>query len=119
MKRSRVMVLVAVLAGSLFLANSVRAFVGGEMIWEKTFNFPASYDTILIGGVAASATTFVVCGTSYNSPIDTGDIGFIKAFDVVTGTPKWQDTLTEGQNRNGFSSLAVVGNTVLVDGYSS
>jgi outer membrane protein assembly factor BamB len=117
MKRSRVMVLVAVLAGSLFLAGPLCSTTGP--LWTQTFNFQPDRDKILVGAVAASNKTLIVCGTAYNSAVDTGDIGFIKAFDLATGGPKWQDTLTTGANRNGFDSLAVVGNTVLADGYSS
>jgi len=117
MKRSRVMVIVAIVAGSLLLAGPL--WSATDPLWTKTFNFQLNNCAIVVGGVAASTTALIVCGTAYNAAIDTGDIGFIKAFDLVTGDLKWQDTLTAGANRNGFYSLAVVGNTVLVDAYSS
>jgi hypothetical protein len=124
MKLNRVMVLVAVMVGSLFLANSVQAYVAGDLIWGQAFNFQGC-NTIEIRAVAASSNSLIVCGTAYNSAIDTGDLGFIKAFDQVTGQPKWEQSLTAppegvgGQNRNTFNSLTVMGSTVLVEGYSS
>jgi hypothetical protein len=116
MKRSKVMVIAAVLAGSLFLAGPLWSATGP--LWTQTFNFPNT-DTIVIGELAASPTTIIVCGTAYNSTIDTGEIGFIKAFDVATGQPKWYKNLTTGVNRNSFNSLGVAGNTDLAEGYSS
>ncbi len=121
MKRSRVFGLLVALAVSLWAAGSLRAATApGDMVWEQTFKF-TGYDTIVIGAVAASTTTLIVCGTAYNLASDTGDIGFIKAFDQATGTPKWQldPPLSTGTNRNSFNSLAVVGNMVVVEGYSS
>lgn len=123
MKRSRVMIIVAVLAGTLFLAGPL--WSATDYLWTQSFNFSSSNcDTIVIGAVAASTTTIIVCGTAYNSTLDTGDIGFIKAFDVAApGNLKWEKILTDstggGLNRNSFNSLAVVGNLVLVEGYSS
>ncbi len=127
MKRSRVFGLLGALAVSLWSAG----FLWGaqDYLWNQTFNFHGfdttgvTYDTIVIGAVAASTSTLIVCGTSFDSSIDTKDIGFIKAFDQATGNPKWDKTLTDatggGNNRNSFGSLAVVGNTVLVEAYSS
>jgi hypothetical protein len=118
MKRSRVMVIAAVLAGVLFLAGPLWSATGP--LWTQTFNFLPDRDTIVIGALAASSTTIIVCGTAYKSTIDTGDIGFIKAFDQAPpGNLKWEKTLTAGLNRNSFNSLVVVGNTVLAEGYSS
>ncbi len=121
MKRVKVMVFVAVLAVSLWAAGSLRAATApGDMVWPQaqiiTFT---GCDTILIGAVAASNNALIVCGTAFKQAIDTGDIGFIKAFDQATGNVKWQQTLTTGTNRNSFNSLALIGNTVVVEGYSS
>ncbi|MCX5890595.1 MAG: hypothetical protein NTY36_14280 [Deltaproteobacteria bacterium] len=115
MKRSRVMVIVAVLAGSLFLAGPLWSATGP--LWEQKFTLP-NCDTIWVEAVAASTNTCIVCGIAFDSTKATGDIGFIKGFDVATGNLKWQDTLTTDADHNGFDSLAVVGNTVLVDGFS-
>lgn len=118
MKSGRVMVIVAVLAGTLFLAGPLWSATGP--LWTQAFNFQPDRDTIVIGALAASPTAIIVCGTAYKANIDTGDIGFIKAFDQTPpGNLKWEKTLTTGLNRNSFNSLAVVGNMVLAEGYSS
>jgi hypothetical protein len=115
MKRSRVMVIVAVLAGSLFLAGPL--WSATAPLWTQTFTLP-NCDTIWVNAVVASNNTCIVCGTAFDSTKATGDIGFIKGFDVATGNLKWQDTLTTDADHSVFYSLAVAGNTVLVEGYS-
>ncbi len=118
MKSLRVIILAAVLAGSLLMAGPL--WGAQDVLWSQSFNFPG-YNTIVIGAVTAAGNSLIVCGTAYNYPGDTGDIGFIKAFDQTTGNPipGWNKTLSTGSNRNSFYSLAVVGNTVVVEGYSS
>jgi len=120
MKRSRAMVLVAVLAGSLFLAGPL--WSATAPLWTTPFNFQAQgskYNTINVYAVAASTNSLIVCGTAFDLfAWDSGQLGFIKAFDLATGQLKWEDTLTAGASQNNFSSLSIAGNTVLVDGYS-
>ncbi len=124
MKKSRVMVLVAVLAGSLFLAGSL--WGAQSPLWTTTFNFQTNYpqyNTIDIFGVAASNSSIIVCGTAYDMMAPyTAQLGFIKAFDQGTGNPIWTDYLTAAtgniNNENQFCSISVAGSTVLVEGYS-
>jgi outer membrane protein assembly factor BamB len=69
--------------------------------------------------MTASSTRFIVCG--YVSPASPpgATLGFIRAFDVSTGTPKWGKDLTLGANYNTFTNLIVNGDVVMVRGSAS
>jgi len=95
---------------------------GGDLLWETPFTFSPENNNIIVNGVGASATSLIICGIANNldsNGVQIGkSIGFIKAFDVSTGIIKWDKTLTLGANANGFSTLVVDGNVVLVNGSS-
>jgi hypothetical protein len=87
----------------------------GDLLWEKQFTFLPTYDTITINSTALSATRYILSGIARNAS-GPGATGFIKAFDVVTGDIKWEDTLTLGATNNSFGSIVVNGDIALVRG---
>ena len=119
MKRSRVVCLLLILAVGLGVAGSLWA-AAGDMLWETKFNFLPDRNFIYPYAVAASANTVIVCGNAKDTLTGThAPLGFIKAFDATSGTPKWEgEPLTLGTNYNEFNSIVVVGNTVIVEGYA-
>ncbi len=129
MKRSRVLCLLMVLAVSLCTADSLWA-AAGDMVWPQpqTFNFQSlnpKYNTIDIFGIGASNNSIIVCGAAYdlNDSYPLVQLGFIKAFDQRDGHLRWDDYLTvanepNAYNQNQFSSISILGNTVLVEGYA-
>jgi hypothetical protein len=101
----------------------------GDPLWEQTFNYLPNYDTTSPNALAASSSTLIVCGGAYKETVapETGSysrfsLGFIRAYDVVTGNLKWQGTPltlanTEGAiNVNYFGNIIVNGNIAMVQG---
>jgi hypothetical protein len=96
----------------------------GDPLWEQTFNYLPNYDITSPYALAASSSTLIVCGRAlkYSSDPSQVSLGFIRAYDVVTGNPKWQGTpltiaSTEGAyNVNYFDSIIVNGNIAMVQG---
>jgi outer membrane protein assembly factor BamB len=98
----------------------------GAPIWEQTFDYLPNYDVVNISCLAASSSTLVVCGSASKTTSNSGQavvsLGFIRAYDVVTGKPKWQGTQltlasTQGAiNQNNFGNIIVNGNIAMVQG---
>lgn len=88
----------------------------GDPLWETEFDYRTAYDPTFINSMAVSSTSLIVCGSA-NPASGTGtQLGYIKAFDINTGTPKWEKILTLGANGNGFGGLIVNGDVVVVSG---
>ncbi len=127
MKRRLTVGLMAILVGSTFWSGVFASDAApNDPLWEQTFSFP-NYNRGYIYGMAVSASTVLVSGTtsSYDSATDQYDsLGFIKAFDVNNnGIPKWHDTLTLAntpgdhiENVNTFDIIILNGNIAVVQG---
>jgi hypothetical protein len=88
----------------------------GDQLWETPFTFLPQYNTITVNYTTLSATRYIVSGYAKNSDGAGGQVGFIKAFDVVTGDIKWEHTLTIGATGNGFGVIMINGDLALVRG---
>jgi outer membrane protein assembly factor BamB len=87
----------------------------GDPLWEQQFTFLPQYDTITINYAALSSTTYILAGNAYTNGA-VGQVGFIKAFDVATGTIKWDKTLSLGTTGNNFGLIAINGDIAIVKG---
>jgi outer membrane protein assembly factor BamB len=103
-----------VIAAGLFMAGSAWG-AAGDVVWEKQFNF-LPLNQVVINANIASATTLVICGFAKYYDNSPGQIGFIKAFDIATGNPRWEKTLTLGNTGNGFGVMALNNDVLIVRG---
>lgn len=116
MKRRRVLGLVVVMLAGVLLASSAWG-AAGDPLWEQSFDFLADgYNQILVWAMVASPTTLYLAGQARHYDNSQGAIGFLKAFDAATGTPKWDKILTTGASYNNLYALTLDGNLLLVRG---
>lgn len=110
-----------ILAASLFICGGQAWGALGDPLWEKTINY-TGYDTTMPYALAATSNTLIVCGTASIQSTFTNSIGFIRAYDIVTGNIKWQGTsLTlastqDANNHNTFLTIRTNGNIAMVLG---
>jgi hypothetical protein len=101
----------------------------GDPLWEQSFNYLPDYDRTYPTALAAYSSTLIVCGQADKETRDPEtyiysrvSLGFIRAYDVVTGNLKWQGTpltlaSTPGAiNENYFTNIIVKGNIAMVQG---
>jgi hypothetical protein len=100
----------------------------GDPLWEQTFNYQTQYDVTQPVTCAASSSTLIVCGSAIKQTNPPGtsttqiSIGFIRAYDVATGTPKWQGvplnlaSTPDAYNNNSFGTITISGNIAMIQG---
>jgi hypothetical protein len=93
--------LLALVGALLLLANPAWG-APGALLWEQTITFNPDTTTAEVNSMVVSSTRFIITGRikPISQALTTGPVGFIKAFDVATGTPRWDKTLTEGYSNS-------------------
>jgi hypothetical protein len=114
------------IAAMLLWANTVWG-AGGDQLWERQINFPAinaMAPSVKINAIIASSTSVIVCG-GVGVMSSNPSLGFIKAFDVMTGILKWEYNLDlsvdpmDTMKTNNFSALSMEGGILLATGNAS
>jgi hypothetical protein len=98
----------------------------GDPLWQQTFNYLPNYDSFYQMALGASANTVIVCGEVGKNMAGNGynSLGYIRAYDVASGAPKWQGaplTLAStagAYNDNCFDSIIINGNIAMVEGWA-
>jgi outer membrane protein assembly factor BamB len=94
---------------------------GGDVLWEKTFNFAPTYPSSIYGSLAVSSTLCIVYGDARYYPLEPPynmlTMGYIKVYDMTTGDLKWERTINSDQ----YNSCSVIldGNIVYISCSSS
>lgn len=121
----------SLLAVSLLWGGHLWA-AAGDPLWEQTFDYLPDYDQTQIFCLAASSGILLVSGSALKQTINIEppiqsvvSLGFIRAYDLVTGKLKWQGTpltlaSTQGAvNQNSFANIIVNGNIAMVQGVAN
>jgi outer membrane protein assembly factor BamB len=87
----------------------------GDKLWETEFNLPI-YSNLTITALSASQTSVIICGYASGAASTPMQIGFVKAFDVTTGSLKWEHDLMLGSQTNSYTAISTDGGIALVMG---
>ena len=97
----------------------------GDPLWTDTFNYLPNYDNTQPVIFGASSSTLIVCGTASKQQSGSAyrySIGFIRAYDIGTGSSLWQGTpltlasTNNATNFNQFHTIIFDGNIAMVQG---
>jgi len=70
--------------------------VGGDLVWEKDIHYLPTYPVLDREELAVSSSVCIIAGVAKKDDTEpyppNNAMGFIKAYDTASGTPKWERT---------------------------